>query len=181
MMIFTETKLKGAYVIELNKIEDDRGFFARSWCKQEMDDNGLNSNVVQVNTSLSYKMGTIRGMHYQKHPFEETKLIKCTKGSIYDVIIDLRPDSPSYKRWFGIELNEENHKMLYVPEKFAHGFITLKDNSETTYFATQFFNPDAAVGLLYNDPQFNINWPIDAKVISDKDKYAPNFDESFLP
>lgn len=180
-MIFTETKLKGAFVIEIKKLEDERGFFGRSWCKKEMEEHGLNANVVQVNTSLSYKKGTVRGLHYQKHPYEETKLVRCTKGAIFDVIVDLRPDSPTYKEWFGIELNENNHKMLYVPEKFAQGFITLEDNSEMTYFTTQFFAPDAAIGLRYNDPQFNIAWPIEPKIVSEKDKEAPDFNESMVP
>lgn len=180
-MKFEETKLNGAFVISLQKIEDDRGFFGRSWCQREMEEHGLNANVVQVNTSLSLKKGTIRGMHYQKHPFEETKLVRCTRGAIYDVIIDLRPDSPTYKEWFGIELNEDNYKMLYVPEKFAHGFVSLEDNSEVTYFATQSFAPEAALGLRYNDPQFNIRWPVDIKIASDKDKNAPDFTVDMLP
>lgn len=180
-MIFSETKLKGAFVIEIAKIKDERGFFGRSWCKNEMEGHGLNTNIVQVNTSLSLKKGTVRGMHYQKHPHEETKLVRCTKGAIYDVMIDLRPDSATYMEWFGIELNENNHKMLYIPEKFAHGFITLKSNSEITYFNTQFYYPEASTELRYNDPQFNIEWPLEAKVISYKDKNAPDFDESMLP
>jgi dTDP-4-dehydrorhamnose 3,5-epimerase len=180
-MIFTETKLKGAFVIEITKLIDERGFFGRSWCKNEMEANGLKTNIVQVNTSLSIKKGTLRGMHYQKHPHEETKLVRCTRGAIYDVIIDLRQDSASYKEWFGVELNEDNHKMLYVPEKFAHGFITLKDNSEITYFNTQFYSLEASVELRYNDPQFNIKWPLDANVISIKDKNASDFNESMLP
>ena len=120
-------------------------------------------------------------MHYQKHPFEEAKLVRCTKGAIFDVIVDLRPDSPTYKQWFGIELNENNHKMIYAPEKFAQGFITLEDNSEITYFTTQFFAPDAAIGIRYNDPQFNIQWPVAIEAISQKDKEAPDFDASMTP
>ncbi len=180
-MIFKETKLKGAFVIEMEKLQDERGFFGRSWCKEEFEANGLNANIVQVNTSLSYKKGTLRGLHYQKNPYEETKLIRCTKGAIFDVIIDLRPNSPTFKNWFGIELNESNHKMLYVPEKFAQGFITLEDNSEITYFATQFYESGYDCGLRYNDPQFNIKWPLSATVISPKDKNAQDFNKSMIP
>lgn len=180
-MIFTETKLKGAFVIEITKLFDERGFFGRSWCKNEMEANGLNTNIVQVNTSLSIKKGTLRGMHYQKHPYEETKLVRCTKGAIYDVIIDLRPNSPTFKEWIGIELNEGNHKMLYIPEKFAHGFITLRDNSEITYFNTQFYHPESSMELRYNDPVFNIEWPLDVASISFKDENAPDYNEDLLP
>lgn len=180
-MIFTETKLKGAYTIEIEKLVDERGFFGRSWCKNEMEAHGLKTNIVQVNTSLSLKKGTLRGMHYQKRPYEETKLVRCTKGAIYDVIIDLRPDSETYLKWVGIELNENNHRMLYIPERFAHGFITLKNNSEITYFNTQFYHPESSKELRYNDPVFNIYWPSDIKVISLKDNNAPDFNDSMLP
>lgn len=180
-MIFTQTKLTGAYIIEIKQIKDERGFFGRSWCKKEMIDHGLNGNVVQSNTSLSNKKGTIRGMHYQKHPYEETKLIRCTRGAVYDVIVDLRKDSPTYLDWFGIELTEDNYKMLYVPEKFAHGFVTLKDNSEVTYLVTEFYTPGSEVGLRYNDPKLNIQWPTEVLVVSEKDQKHPDFDESLLP
>ena len=180
-MIFTETKLPGAFIIEIKQLVDDRGFFGRSWCQNEMTDHGLNGNVVQANTSRSKTKGTLRGMHYQKHPYEETKLIRCTKGAIFDVIVDLRKDSPTYLQWFGIELTEENYKMLYVPEKFAHGFITLQDNSEVTYMVTEFYTPGSEAGLRYNDPRLNIQWPGAITVISDKDKHHPDFDETVLP
>jgi len=180
-MIFLETDIKGVYVIEIKKLEDDRGFFGRSWCKNEMAAYGLNPNVVQQNTSLSVHAGTLRGMHYQKHPFEETKLIRCTKGAIYDVVIDLRPDSQTFRNWFGIELTEDNHKMLYVPEKFAHGFITLKENCEVTYLVTQFYTPGSEAGLRWNDKMFGIRWPMEVKVISEKDSSFPDFKESILP
>ena len=180
-MIFTETKLKGAFIIEVKKISDDRGFFGRSWCKKEMEDHGLNGNVVQSNTSFSKKKGTIRGMHYQVHPYEETKLMRCTKGAIYDVIIDLRKDSPTYLQWIGIELTENNYKMLYVPEKFAHGFITLSDNTEVTYLVTEFYTPGAEAGIRFNDSKFNINWPVPVNVVSEKDKSHPDFNENVLP
>lgn len=180
-MIFTETKLKGAYIIEIKRINDERGFFGRSWCKQEMEDHGLNGNVVQSNTSFSKTKGTIRGMHYQKHPYEETKMIRCTKGAIYDVIVDLRKESPTYLQWLGIELTEDNYKMLYVPEKFAHGFVTLKDDSEVTYLVTEFYTPGAEAGLRYNDQNLKIDWPVEISVISEKDLSHPDFDESLLP
>lgn len=174
-MIFTETKLKGAFVLEIKKLEDERGFFGRSWCANEMKEHGLNANVRQANTSLSKSKGTLRGMHYQLDPYQETKLIRCTHGSIYDVIIDLRPDSPTYKDWFGIELSRDNYKMLYVPEDFAHGFITLEDDVEVTYLVTQFYTPGAEAGIRWDDPGFNIQWPIKPVIISDKDSVHPDY------
>ncbi|MFW6371437.1 MAG: dTDP-4-dehydrorhamnose 3,5-epimerase [Bacteroidota bacterium] len=180
-MIFTETKLKGAYIVEIKQLSDDRGFFGRSWCKREMEEHGLNGNVVQSNTSFSKAKGTIRGLHYQKHPYEETKLMRCTRGAIYDVIIDLRPESPTFLQWTGIELTENNYKMLYVPERFAHGFLTLTDNSEVTYLVTQYYTPGAEGGIRFNDPQFNIRWPVPVEKVSEKDKNLPDFDTSQLP
>lgn len=180
-MKFIETELKGAFVIEINQLTDERGFFGRSWCKREMEEHGLNGNVVQANTSFSKTKGTLRGMHYQKHPHEETKLIRCTKGAIYDVIVDLRKDSPTYLQWFGIELSDTNYKMLYVPEKFAHGFITLTDDAEVTYLVTEFYTPGAEAGLRFNDPKLKIDWPLEATVVSEKDRQHPDFDESVLP
>ncbi|KOH46940.1 dTDP-4-dehydrorhamnose 3,5-epimerase [Sunxiuqinia dokdonensis] len=180
-MKFNETELKGAFVLEINQLTDERGFFGRSWCKREMEEHGLNGNVVQANTSFSKTKGTLRGMHYQKHPHEETKLIRCTKGAIYDVIVDLRKDSPTYLKWFGIELSENNYKMLYVPEKFAHGFISLTDDAEVTYLVTEYYTPGAEAGLRFNDPKLKIDWPLDVTVISEKDRQHPDFDESVLP
>ncbi len=174
-MIFTETKLKGAFVIEIKKLEDDRGFFGRSWCANEMKEHGLSSNICQSNTSFSAKKGTLRGMHYQISPYQESKLIRCTRGSILDVIIDLRPDSPTFKQWIGEKLTQDNYKMLYVPEDFAHGFITLEDNCEVTYLVTQFYTPGAERGIRWNDPLFNINWPFEPIVISEKDSNHPNY------
>lgn len=174
-MIFTETKLKGAFVLEIKKLEDERGFFGRSWCANEMKEHGLNADICQANTSLSKEKGTLRGMHYQLDPYQETKLIRCTHGSIYDVIIDLRPDSPTYKEWFGIELTRDNYKMLYVPEDFAHGFVTLEDDVEVTYLVTQFYTPGAEAGIRWNDPGFKIDWPMDPKVFSDKDLNHPDY------
>lgn len=174
-MIFTETKLKGAFVLEIKKLEDERGFFGRSWCANELAAHGLKHDIKQVNTSLSQGKGTIRGMHYQNDPFQETKLVRCTRGAIFDVIIDLRKDSSTYKQWVGVELTQDNYKMLYVPEDFAHGFITLADNSEVSYLVTQFYTPGAEAGIRWDDPTFNIQWPIRPIVISEKDKTHPNF------
>ena len=169
-MIFKETKLSGAFIVELEKLEDERGFFARAWCQQEFEVRGLTSRLVQCNVSFGRTQGTLRGMHYQVAPYEEAKLVRCTRGAIYDVIIDLRPDSPTYKQWMGVELTAENHKMLYVPEGFAHGYQTLMDNTEVFYQVSQFYSPESERGLRYDDPVFGIEWPIDVQVISDKDK-----------
>ncbi len=169
-MIFKETKLKGAYVIEIEKIEDDRGFFARSWCQNEFEKFGLTSHVVQANVSFNKKKGTLRGMHYQVAPCEETKLVRCTSGAIYDVIIDLRPGSGTYGQWVGVELTSGNYKALYVPKDFAHGYQTLEDNAETVYQVSQFYSPGSERGIRYDDPTFGIKWPLTVQVISDKDK-----------
>jgi dTDP-4-dehydrorhamnose 3,5-epimerase len=169
-LIFTETELKGAFIIELKKIEDNRGFFARSWCQNEFETQGLNTRILQANVSYNKVKGTLRGMHYQSEPYAETKLVRCMRGAIYDVIIDLRPDSPTYKKWIGVELSEANYKMLYVPENFAHGFETLEDQSEVIYQVSQFYTPGAENGIRWDDLSFNIAWPLEVKVISDKDK-----------
>ena len=176
-MLFKETKVKGAFVIELEKREDERGFFARTWCKNEFEAHNLNPHFVQANMSSNPRRGTLRGMHYQVSPYEETKLFRCTKGAIYHVIIDLRPESPTYKEWIGVELRADNYKMLYVPERFAHGLITLDDNAETAYQVSQFYTPGSELGIRYDDPAFAIKWPIEVQVISDKDKNWPDFQE----
>jgi dTDP-4-dehydrorhamnose 3,5-epimerase len=174
-MIFTETKLPGAYLIDIKKLKDERGFFARGWCQKEFEDHGLVPHVLQANISYNIRKGTLRGMHYQVAPYAETKLIRCVRGALYDVIIDLRPDSPTYMQWLGVELSAESYKMLYVPEGFAHGFQTLVDNTEATYQVSQFYTPGAEGGLRYNDPAFGIEWPLEVQVISDKDKSWPDF------
>jgi dTDP-4-dehydrorhamnose 3,5-epimerase len=174
-MKFTETKLKGAFVVEIEKLTDDRGFFARSWCQKEFEAHGLTSRVVQSNVSFNRKKGTLRGMHYQIAPFQESKLIRCTRGAIYDVIIDLRPDSFTYKQWIGVELTANNFTLFFVPEDFAHGFITLMDDTEITYQVSQFYTPGSEKGIRFNDPAFNIQWPLDVSVISDKDCGWPDF------
>jgi dTDP-4-dehydrorhamnose 3,5-epimerase len=177
-MRFTETKLKGAYVIKIEPIEDERGFFARSWCQQEFGDRGLNPNLVQCNVSFNRKKGTLRGMHYQIKPHEETKLVKCTRGSIYDVMIDIRPESSTFKQWTAIELSAENHKMLYIPEGFAHGFQTLEDNTEVFYQMSDFYHPESARGLRWDDPMFAIVWALTENlVISLKDRQYSLFEQ----
>jgi dTDP-4-dehydrorhamnose 3,5-epimerase len=174
-MIFKETKLNGAYIIDLERHQDERGFFARTFCRKELEAHGLISDVAQANMSLSKARGTLRGMHYQKTPFEETKLVRCTRGALYDVIIDLRSDSPTYKQWIGVELTADNATMLFVPQNFAHGFITLSDDTEATYLVSQFYAPGAELGIRWNDPQFGIQWPIDVQVMSEKDANWPDF------
>ena len=168
-MTFTETKLKGAFIIDLEPIQDERGFFARTWCKKEFEAHGLNPNLVQCNTSFNKKKGTLRGMHYQTTPYEEAKLVRCTMGAVYDVIIDLRQESKTYMQWFAFELTAENRKMLYVPEGLAHGFQTLEDNSEVFYQMTEFYHPEHARGIRCDDPLFAIEWPLPIEVISRKD------------
>jgi dTDP-4-dehydrorhamnose 3,5-epimerase len=168
-MTFRETMLKGAFVIEIERLEDRRGFFARAWCQREAEANGLISRVVQTNISFNTKRGTLRGMHYQVAPSEQAKLVRCTRGAIYDVMIDLRPDSPTYMRWVGVELTAANYTMLYVPERFAHGFQTLEDHTEVTYQVSQFYAPESERGIRYNDRAFGVEWPLRVEVISDKD------------
>ncbi|RIJ34382.1 dTDP-4-dehydrorhamnose 3,5-epimerase [Pontibacter oryzae] len=177
-MIFTETKLKGAFIIDVKRLEDERGFFGRSFCQNEFEAHGLSKDVRQTNVSYNKKKGTLRGMHMQLAPNEESKLVRCTRGAIYDVIIDMRPDSETYKQWIGVELTADNYRMLFVPEGFAHGFITLEDNTDVTYQVTEFYTPGAERGIRWNDPAFNIEWPIEPVVISEKDQAHPDFEET---
>lgn len=174
-MKFQETGLHGAYTIELDKLEDSRGFFARIWCQKEFEDHGLVARIAQANTSFNRKAGTLRGMHYQVEPYQETKVVRCTAGAIYDVIVDLRPDSPTYKRWEGAELTAVNGTMFYIPADFAHGFITLEDNTEVTYLMSEFYQPGSARGFRWNDPEFGIKWPVAVGEISDRDACWPDF------
>ena len=222
-MIFTETKLKGAYIIDIEKLEDERGFFARSFCQKEFESHGLNPRLVQCNISFNLKKGTLRGIHYQVAPHEEAKLVRCVRGSIYDVIIDIRPDSETYCQWIGVELGifslqltahssqsvssschlpspifspssnrseltahclpglanssqlTAQYRMLYIPEGFAHGYLTLEDDTEIFYQMSQFYAPESARGVRWNDPAFNIQWPIEVQVISERDKTYPDF------
>lgn len=179
-MKFSQTKLSGTYVVELEKREDSRGFFARTFCANEMTEHGLESKIVQTNMSRTMKKGTVRGMHFQTTPHQETKLVRCTRGSIYDVIIDIRPDSPTYKQWFGVELSAQNHTMLFVPRDFAHGFITLEDDCEVMYEVSEFYSPGFEGGIRYNDPAINIVWPIPVSDVSEKDASHPDFKEVSL-
>lgn len=174
-MKFTETKLAGAYIIDLHQLEDDRGFFARTFCTQELEEHGLISDVKQANMSRNPKAGTMRGMHYQVDPYQETKLVRCTRGALYDVIIDLRKDSPTYKEWIGVELSEENGRALFVPRDFAHGFVTLTDDTDAFYIVSQSYVPGAEAGIRWNDPQFGIEWPIEPTLVSDKDANWPDY------
>jgi dTDP-4-dehydrorhamnose 3,5-epimerase len=181
-MIFTETKLKGAFIIELEKFEDQRGFFARVWCQKELEVHGLNFAVAQINMSYNKNRGVIRGLHYQTAPFEEAKLIRCTRGVIYDVIIDLRPDSNTYLDWIGVELSADNRMMLYVPENFAHGYQSLTDNTEIFYPVSQFYSPESAWGVRWNDPAFGIDWPVtDNLVVSEQDQNWPDYLPAIKP
>lgn len=173
-MKFVPTNLKDAFVVELEPISDSRGFFSRTFCGREFEKHGLKPTVAQANVSFNHKKGTLRGMHYQVPPAAETKLVRCTRGAIYDVIIDLRPDSPSYLQHFGVELSEDNRKALYVPELFAHGYLTLTDGAEVIYQVGEFYSPGYERGIRYDDPKFGIQWPVAIEVISDKDaKWAP--------
>ena len=174
-MKFHETELKGAFIIEPEKRADDRGFFARSWCQKEFEQHGLVPRVVQANISNNKRKGTLRGMHYQASPYEETKLVRCTRGAIYDVIIDVRPDSSTYRRWIGVELTASNYKMLYVPEGFAHGFQTLEADTEVIYQVSQFYTPSAERGIRWNDPVFQVKWLKPVETISEKDANWPDF------
>jgi dTDP-4-dehydrorhamnose 3,5-epimerase len=175
-MIFTETKLRGAYIIEPELIEDERGFFARTLSAEEFSAHGLNPNIAQCNTSLNKRKGTLRGMHYQIAPDEEAKLVRCTAGAIYDVIIDLRRDSPTRAQWFGVELTFQNRLMVYVPAGFAHGYQTLADDTEVFYQVSEYYHPESARGVRWDDPAFGIEWPLPISVISERDRAHPLID-----
>lgn len=178
-MIFTETPIKGAFLIDLEKRGDDRGFFARAFCEKEFAGAGLVDRFVQVNNSLSAQKGTLRGMHYQLAPAAETKVVRCIRGSLYDVILDLRKGSPTFGKSFGAELSAENRRMMYVPKGFAHGFITLADDTEAFYFVDEFYSPAHERGVRWNDPEFGIEWPIPPVVLSDKDANQRDFDPAW--
>jgi len=178
-MIFTKTPIAGAYVIDLEKRGDDRGFFARFFCEKEFQEAGLVSRFVQINTSCTAHKGTLRGLHYQLPPHGEVKLMRCLRGSIYDLIVDLRPDSPSFMKSHGVELTEENRKMFYVPVGCAHAVMTLRDDAEILYPVSAAYAPEAERGLRWNDPAFQITWPLDPTEISAKDKVWPDFDPAY--
>ena len=174
-MKFVPTPLQGAHVIEVEAREDERGFFARAWCQREMAEHGLDPKVVQCNLSFNHTRGTVRGMHYQVAPHQESKLVRCLRGSIFDVVIDLRPESATFAQWFGVELSAANRKMLFVPVGFAHGYQTLQDDTEVFYQVSEFYQPGSEAGIRWDDPAFAIEWPIAATLISDKDGAHPDF------
>lgn len=174
-MIFTDIKIRGAFIVESERREDERGFFARTFCRKEFKAHGLNPDLVQCSISFNKKKGALRGMHYQVAPHEEVKLVRCTMGAIYDVIIDLRPDSPTFKQWVAVDLTADNRRMLYIPEGFAHGFQTLEDNTEVLYQMSEFYHPESARGVRWNDPVFGIKWPSRPTFISNKDDTYQDF------
>jgi dTDP-4-dehydrorhamnose 3,5-epimerase len=175
-MLIRETSLKGAFLIDLEQRQDTRGFFARTFCAEEFSAHGLKPTIAQCNVAFNYNSGTLRGMHYQVAPATEVKLVRCTHGAIYDVIIDLRPESPTYKLHFGVELTAQNRRALYVPEMFAHGYQTLTDAAEVVYQMSEFYAPDYQRGLPYDDPTFGIEWPLPISEISEKDTSWPLFE-----
>ncbi len=172
-MKFAETRLAGAYVIDPVPQEDDRGFFARSFCAREFQERGLNPNVAQCSISSSRRRGTVRGMHFQTPPDCEVKLVRCTRGAIYDVIVDLRAESPTYRSHVAVELTAGNRRALYVPDRFAHGFQTIEDETEVLYQMSEFYAPQSAAGLRYDDPVLSIRWPLEVSIISDRDRSWP--------
>jgi dTDP-4-dehydrorhamnose 3,5-epimerase len=174
-MIFTPADLPGAFVVQPEPIEDERGSFARLFTPGEFEARGLNSRIALASVSFNRVKGTLRGMHYQLAPHAETKLVRCGVGAIYDVIVDLRPDSPAFRRWIGVELSAKNRRMLYIPEGFAHGFLTLGDESEVFYQISADYAPHAARGVRYDDPAFGINWPGAIACISERDRTYPDF------
>ena len=174
-MKFIPIKLKGAYIIQLEPHNDHRGYFSRSFCSDEFKKNGLESNMVQSNISFSRNKHTLRGMHFQKNGFEEAKLIRCLKGEIQDTIIDLRQESETYMQTFSINLNERSHQMIYVPKKFAHGFITLTENTEVFYQVSAYYSKKNEGGIRWNDPSFNFDWPTQNPIVSEKDNSHPNY------
>ncbi len=175
-MIFQETKLAGVFEIYLEPNTDERGFFARTWCQGEFGDHGLNSKLVQCSVSLNSRRGTLRGVHYQWMPFVETKVVRCTSGAIYDVVLDLREQSPTFKQWFATVLSAENRHSVYVPEGCAHGFLTLTDGCEVLYQMSEFYHPETGRGVRWNDPAFQIVWPAEVVVISERDRTYPDFE-----
>ena len=176
-MLFTETRLKGAHLIQLEPLEDDRGFFSRTFCREEFERHGLNPCVAQCSLSYNYRKGTLRGLHYQVAPRQEAKLVRCTAGSIFDVIVDLRPASLTYCQWIGVELGSRQRRvMVYVPEGFAHGFQTLEDDTEIVYQISELYSPDDARGVRWDDPAFAIQWPEEPRVMSERDKSFPDYE-----
>jgi dTDP-4-dehydrorhamnose 3,5-epimerase len=175
-MLFRETSLPGVFEVGLEPHTDDRGFFARSWCRKEFEAHGLNSEFVQCNISYNALKGTLRGMHYQAPPHAEAKLVRCTRGAIYDVVLDLRPNSPKFRNWVAVELTAENHRMVFIPEGCGHGFLTLEDDTEVFYQMSEYYHAQSGRGVRWNDPAFGIRWPGKVDVISQKDREYPDFD-----
>jgi dTDP-4-dehydrorhamnose 3,5-epimerase len=176
-MIFIETKLKGSFIIDIERREDARGFFARAFCQHEFQNHGLKPVIAQANIAYNHKAGTLRGMHFQFPPSAETKLVRCTRGAILDIIVDLRPESPTYLQHVAVELSEDNNRALYVPERFAHGYQVLLDKTETSYQVGEFYTPGSESGLYYADPRLGLEWPLPVTVISDKDRQWSELDE----
>jgi dTDP-4-dehydrorhamnose 3,5-epimerase len=172
-VIFTETRLAGAFVIDLDRREDDRGFFARTFCRREFEEHGLEPLIAQSNVAFNRVRGTLRGMHFQYPPAAETKLVRCTRGAILDIIVDLRPESPTHLEHVAVELTADNHRALYVPRRFAHGYQVLEDGTETTYQVGEFYTPSAEGGLRYDDPALRLEWPLPVTAISEKDRAWP--------
>jgi dTDP-4-dehydrorhamnose 3,5-epimerase len=178
-VLFHETPLAGAYIVELEKRGDERGFFARVFCRDAFEKVGLTTRLVQVNTSLSADEGTLRGMHYQLAPHAETKIVRCIHGAMWDCILDLRPNSPTFGKWFAETLTPENRRMMYVPKGFGHGFVTLEPSTEAFYFVDEFYHPESERGVRWNDPKFGIDWPVEPHVISAKDASHRDFDPAW--
>jgi dTDP-4-dehydrorhamnose 3,5-epimerase len=174
-MNFLDTALPGIFEIQIEPHFDERGFFARTWCRNELEQRGLSAEIAQCSVSFNPKEGTLRGLHYQVSPHAETKLVRCTKGSIFDVVLDLRPSSPKFKQWIGVTLTAENRKMIYIPEGCAHGFLTLEDDTEVFYQISEFYDPKSSRGVRWNDAAFQINWPSHVHVISERDRSFPDF------
>ena len=172
-MIFSETKLQGAFVMDLERHEDERGFFARAFCQREFQAHGLNPVIAQANIGFNRYKGTVRGMHFQYPPSAETKLVRCSRGAVLDTIVDLRPESPTYLHHVSVELSADNHRGIFIPERFAHGYQTLEDHTETTYQVGEFYTPGAEGGLLFDDPRLGLTWPLPVTVISEKDRRWP--------
>jgi dTDP-4-dehydrorhamnose 3,5-epimerase len=176
-MTFHETKISGVFEINLKLNSDERGFFARSWCQKEFEDQGLNPGVVQCNVSFNARKGTLRGIHYQDAPHQEAKLVRCTKGSIYDVVVDLRQESATFKDWIAVVLTADKHNMVYVPEGCGHGFLTLEHETEVFYQMSEFYDAELSRGVRFDDPAFQIVWPDKVEMISERDRTYPNFED----
>jgi dTDP-4-dehydrorhamnose 3,5-epimerase len=174
-MKFHKAKIAGVFEVCLEPRTDDRGFFARAWCQREFETRGLNSTVAQCNISRNARKGTLRGMHYQAQPFSETKVVRCTRGAVYDVVLDLRPESKTFKQWVSVVLTEESGNMVYIPDGCAHGFLSLQDGSDVFYQMSEFYNPEAARGVRWDDDAFGIVWPEKVEVISERDRTYPDF------